>query len=393
MPLSDVSIRKAKPADKPLRLFDGGGMYLEISPAGGKLWRLKYRHGGKEKRLALGVYPDVSLAQARERRDEARSLLAQGQDPGEVRKAAKLAEKFAAGNTFEVVAVEWLKRQNLAAASMATVAWLLDKKLNPVIGSLPIANIEPPTLLAALRKIESAGNLETARRARSLAGRVFRYAIACGLATRDPSRDLLGALAAPKVRNHPAIIEPAELGQLLRAIDAYTGSAIVRNALRLAPHVFVRPGELRQAPWSEIDLQAARWTIPAARMKSRRDHIVPLSRQALAILAEQHAITGDGALVFPANRGRGRPMSENTLAAALGTLGYREQQSAHGFRATARTLLDEQLGFAPHLVEHQLAHEVKDALGRAYNRTSHLAERVEMMQAWSDYLDRLRGQQ
>ncbi|ODU41236.1 integrase arm-type DNA-binding domain-containing protein [uncultured Aquimonas sp.] len=391
MPLSDAAIRKAKPADKPQRLFDGGGLYLELSPAGSKLWRLKYRFGGKEKRLALGAYPAVSLAQARERRDEARAQLAQGQDPGEVRKAARHAAEFAGSQTFEIVGRDWLKRQRLAESTRVAVTWVLERKLFPHIGARPVGAIEPPELLAALRKSEAAGTLETAKRARSVAGRVFRYAIACGLAERDPSRDLAGALTPPKPQSFPAITDPAQLGTLLRALWAYPGSAVVACALRLQPLVFVRPGELRQAPWSEFDLEGALWTIPAERMKTRHDHLVPLSRQAVEILRELHAVTGGGALAFPANRGKDRPMSENTLAAALATLGYRDRQSAHGFRATARTLLDEALHFPAHLIEHQLAHEVRDAMGRSYNRTTHLSERRRMMQAWADYLENLRA--
>ncbi|ODU48346.1 integrase arm-type DNA-binding domain-containing protein [uncultured Aquimonas sp.] len=388
--LSDMACRKAAPADKPRRMFDGRGLYLEVSPAGGKLWRLKYRFDGKERRLALGKYPEVSLTEARKRREEARELVAKGIDPGQAKKDAKARKRAAVENTFEAVANAWLGRQNIGAVTRAKIEWILREKLNPYLGARAVGEIEPPELLAALRRCEAAGILETTRRARSVAGRVFRYAVACGFAQRDPSRDLQGALASRRPVSHPAVTDPETLGELLRAIEGSQASFVVKSALRLAPMVFVRPGELRSAAWSEIDLESGAWSIPDARMKMRKPHIVPLARQAVEILREVHAATGPDGFVFPASRGKGRPMSENTLAAALAGIGWRDRQSAHGFRATARTLLDEALGFRVDWIEHQLAHEVKDPLGRAYNRTQHLPDRRRMMQAWADYLETLR---
>ena len=393
MPLSDVVIRKAKPTEKTQRLFDGGGLYLEITPAGSKLWRQKYRHAGKEKRLAHGTYPDVTLAEARARRDAARSLLANGIDPSEHKRQEKLAGEERAANNFEAVAREWHGKFSKAwADSHATkIMGRLENDLFPWIGSRPIAEIKAPELLRCLRRIESRGALETAHRVLQNSGQVFRYAIATGRADRDPSADLRGALAPWKPQHYPAPTDPVAVGELLRAIDGYSGGNVVKAMLRLAPLVFVRPGELRQAEWSEIDFDAKQWNIPAHKMKMREPHLVPLSRQAIEILTDLYPLTGNRAHVFPGGHDPRKPMSENALNAALRRMGYdKDTLTAHGFRAIARTLLDEQLKFRPDYIEHQLAHAVRDPNGRAYNRTSHLPERRKMMQAWADYLDSLR---
>ncbi|MBN8492755.1 MAG: integrase arm-type DNA-binding domain-containing protein [Burkholderiales bacterium] len=393
MPLSDTAIRKAKPADKIQRLFDGGGLYLEITPAGSKLWRQKYRIAGKEKRLAHGTYPEVSLAEARARREAARKLLANGIDPGEQKKAEKAAGEERAANNFEAVAREWHGKfsPGWAASHSGKIMGRLENDLFPWIGNRPVAEIKAPELLRCLRRIENRGALETAHRVLQNAGQVFRYAIATGRADRDPSADLRGALAPWKPQHYPAPTDPKAVGELLRAIDGYTGGNVVKAMLQLAPLVFVRPGELRQAEWAEIDLDAKEWSIPAHKMKMRETHLVPLSKQAVAILKDLQPLTGNRAHVFPGGHDPRKAMSENALNAALRRMGYdKTTMTAHGFRAIARTLLDEELGFRPDYIEHQLAHAVRDPNGRAYNRTSHLAERRKMMQAWADYLDRRR---
>lgn len=398
-PLSDVAIRKAKPGvhpkhgetGKPYKLADSGGLYLEVSPAGGKLWRWKYRIGGKEKRLALGAYPDVTLADARERHAEARRLLAAGIDPSEQRKAERVARVKAAANTFEAVGRELLpiRAKKLTPGSVVRERRLLERDLFPHIGRRPIAEVTAPELLAALRKIEARGAVETAHRARMLAAHVFRYAIQTTRAARNPAADLVGALSQPESTHFAAVTEPAEVGALLRAIHGYTGTPVVEAALKLAPLVFVRPGELRRARWADIDLEAGEWRYIAS--KKGNAHIVPLSEQAVAILRELHPLTCRAEFVFPSVRDRDRPMSENTVNAALRRLGFDgDTMTGHGFRAMARTVLDEVLGFRPDFIEHQLAHAVRDPNGRAYNRTAHLPERRKMMQAWADYLDALR---
>ncbi|QNU16007.1 integrase arm-type DNA-binding domain-containing protein [Thermomonas sp. XSG] len=388
MPLSDVAIRKAKPAEKPLRLFDGGGLYLEVMPTGGKLWRWKYRYAGKEKRLALGSYPDVSLANARERHAEGRRLLAAGIDPGEQRKAEKAATADRAANTFGAVAGEMIEQRSgkLSTVSRERAVRLLGY-LAP-IANLPIAAVDGPLLLAAIRKIEARG-METAHRARAFAGQVFRYGIATGRNRTNPARDLLGALAPVDGGHFASLTEPERVAPLLRALWGYQGGAVVQAALKVAPLVFVRPGELRTARWADIDLEAAEWRYTTA--KTSTPHIVPLASQVVDVLRALHPLTGRGEYVFPSERGKHRPMSENTVNAALRALGYdSDTMTGHGFRAMARTMLDEILGFRPDFIEHQLAHAVKDPNGRAYNRTSHLAERRKMMQTWADYLDGLR---
>lgn len=391
MPLSDVAVRKSKPADKIQRLFDGGGLYLEVTPAGGRLWRQKYRFAGKEKRLAHGTYPEVSLVEARERRDAARKLLAAGVDPGEHRKAEKAAGLERAGNSFEVVAREWLgKRDWVDTYKVKITAWL-NNDVFPYIGSRPVAELSAPEFLRVARRIEERGAIESAHRIMQNCGQVMRYAIATGRSDRNPVADLKGALASPPEKHHAAITDIAQLGGLLRAIHGYSGSMVARQALKLAPLTFVRPGELRKAVWSEFDLEAAEWNIPAERMKTRQPHLVPLSTQAVEILTELKDLTGNRRYVFPGMRDPKRPMSENTVNAALRRMGFdKNTMTGHGFRATARTILDETLGFRPDFIEHQLAHAVKDPNGRAYNRTAHLAERRKMMQGWADYLDNLR---
>jgi len=395
MSLTNTAINKAKPTDKPQRLFDGGGMYLEISPAGGKLWRLKYRYAGKEKRLALGIYPDVTLAEARERREEARKILANGADPGQVKAAQKLAGRVAAADSFEAIAQEWATKHlsTLTPGHQAKVMRQLEKDLFPWLGNRPITELTAPELLQALRRVEGRGAVHTAKRLLQYSGQIFRYGVATGRCERDPSGDLRGALARESAEHRAAITEPAAVGELLRAIDGFRGTFIVQCALRLAPMLFVRPGELRKAEWTEFDLDRAEWNIPAGKMKMRTAHLVALSQQAVAILRELHALTGTGLHVFPGARSNGMPMSNAALNAALRRMGYdtRTEITGHGFRAMARTILDEVLGFRPDFIEHQLAHAVKDPNGRAYNRTAHLAERRKMMQAWADYLDKLKA--
>ena len=386
--LTETAIKTAKPREKPYKLFDERGLFLLVTSQGGRLWRLKYRYGGAEKLLALGAYPDVLLKRAREKRDEARSLVANGTDPSEVRKA----EKASRGNTFATIAHEWLRLRSdkLAPITVTKARWLLGFLLND-LGSKPIASITAPQLLAALRKIEAAGNHETAHRAKQRFGEVARYAIVTGRAERDISADLRGALAPVVTRSHASITAPTRVGELLRAIDGYQGQPATAAALKLAPLVFVRPGELRAAEWAEFDLDKAEWRIPAVRMKIGEPHLVPLADQAVGILAELHAITGPQGLVFPSLRSPLRPISDNTLNAALRRLGYSgEEIVAHGFRAMASTLLNEQ-GFPPDIIELQLAHAERNKVRAAYNRAQRLAERRKMMQAWADYLDGLRA--
>ena len=392
MSLSDTAIRKVKPTEKSQRLCDGGGLYLEVSPAGGKWWRLKYRYGGKEKRLSLGTYPDTGLADARSKRDTARRLLAGGTDPAEHRKAEKAAGEDRAANSLEVVAREWHAKQATKwVKDHADRTMLrLENDIFPWLGKRPIADVTAKELLGAVSRIADRGAVESAHRALQTCGQVFRYAIATGRAERNPATDLRGALPPVKQAHLAAITDPEKVGGLLRAMDAYSGSFVTKCALRLAPLVFVRPGELRHAEWAEINLAKAEWSIPAEKMKMREPHLVPLSSQAVAILTELHALTGRGRYVFPSARSPKRPMSNNAVLSALRRMGFdKNEMSGHGFRAMARTILDETLHFRPDYIEHQLAHAVRDPNGRAYNRTAHLPERRKMMQAWADYLDAL----
>lgn len=392
MPLTDVRVRTAKPAEKDYKMADERGLFLLVKKNGSKYWRMKYRIAGREKLLAIGVYPDVSLASARQSRDEARSMLAQGIDPMEHKKAVKAAFHESASNSFEIIAREWLgNRKPGSEKSDARIKRILEKDLFPAMGSRPIADITPPELLRALRRMESRGVLETAHKARQYAGQIFRYAVATGRADRDPSADLKGALKTPTKRHFAAITTPKEAGQLMRAIYSYQASPAVMAALKLAPLLFCRPGELRQLEWQEVNFEERRIELPPEKMKVKEPHIIPLCKQAMAILEELHALTGRGRYVFPNGRGASRPLSENGLRVALRTMGYtNEQMTVHGFRAMARTLLDEILAFPVDWVEHQLAHAVRDANGRAYNRTKHLEQRRKMMQTWADYLDGLR---
>ena len=393
MPLADTTIRNAKSGEKPVKLSDEKGMYLLVTPAGGKWWRMDYRFEGKRKTLSLGTYPEVPLKDARLRRDDARKLLADGTDPGENRKAVKAAKSERAANSFEVIAREWFAKNSATWAENhgSRIIRRMERDIFPWIGGRPIADITAPKLLAVLRRIEERGAVETAHRAHQNCGQVFRYARATGRAERDPSPDLKGALPPVKQTHRAAITDPKAIAGLLRAIDGYQGSFITKCALRLAPLLFVRPGELRKAEWVEIDLDKAEWNIPAERMKMREPHLVPLSTQAVEILRELHALTGGGRYVFPGARTNGRPMSDNAVLAALRRMGFaKDEMSGHGFRAMARTILDEVLQVRPDFIEHQLAHAVRDPNGRAYNRTAHLDERRKMMQLWAGYLDKLK---
>ncbi len=394
MPLTDAGVRAAAAKSSAYKVTDSRGLYLLVKPNGSKLWRFDFKFFGKRKTLALGVYPQRSLADARRARDEAKDKLEQGIDPTEARRLVKLAITQAASNTFEAIAEEWLtksEREGRAEVTLDKSRWLV-AHLSRSIGQRPIAAITAPELLAALRKFEARGHYESARRARSLSGRVFRYAIATGRAERNPASDLAGALIAPKVTHHASIIEPKAIGALLRSIDDYTGSPIVRTALQLLPLVFVRPMELRHARWSDIDVAQARWTIPASIMKMRAPHIVPLSHQALAIIDGLRPLTGDAPYLFPSMRTHQRPLSENTLNAALRRLGYTgDEMTSHGFRSMASTRLNEMGRWNADAIERQLAHGEHNSVRAAYNHAQHLKERTEMMQAWADYLDGLRA--
>lgn len=392
MPLSDTAIRNAKPSDKPIKLTDGGGLYLLLKPNGSRWWRLDYRYGGKRKTLSMGVYPDVGLKDARNRRDDARKLLASDVDPGENRKAVKAAKAERASNSFETITREWFSKHSSSwnANHGDRIMSRFERDLFPWIGAKAIADLTAPEVLSALRKIEERGAIETAHRALSNCGQVFRYAIATGRAARDICADLKGALPPVATKHFAAVTEPKKVGELLRAINGYSGSQIVRHALQLAPLVFVRPGELRNAEWADIDLDTAEWRYLVSKTKTQ--HIVPLSRQAIEILTDLKSLSGGGRYVFPGARTNSRPMSDNAILAALRRMGIdKEEMSGHGFRAMARTILDEVLGVRPDYIEHQLAHAVKDPNGRAYNRTAHLAERHKMMQQWADYLDKLKA--
>ena len=394
MALTDTFIKNAKPNDTGagVKHTDGGGMYLLVKSAG-KYWRMGYRFAGKQKTLALGVYPAVSLAKARQRRESARELLADGIDPSAAKSQEKQARAYAAVNTFEAVAREWLMKtatQRMTTTQSKITTWL-EKDVIPYIGKMPIADVGPRDVLAALRKMEARGALDSVQRVKQICGQVFRYAVATGSAERDVTQDLKGALAKATPGNFAAITEPIKAGELMRSIFDYSGHHCTVAALKLSPLLFVRPGELRTAEWTEIDLDAAEWRIPGIKMKMKADHIVPLCTQAVAILLDLQAITGHGKFVFPSIRTGERPMSENTINAALRGMGYAaDVHSAHGFRAMARTIMDEVLGERVDLIEHQLAHAVKDPNGRAYNRTAHLPARRLMMQRWGDHLDKLR---
>lgn len=400
MPLTDTAIKNAKPGDKPIKLYDADGLLLWVAPSGGKWWRLKYRISGKEKMLSLGTYPEIGLRDARERRDEARRLLAEGIDPSDHRKATKSTRAQREANSFELVAREWYAKYagTWSASHGDRILRRLEANAFPWIGGKPTADLKPAEVLEVLRRVERRGTLETAHRLRDNIGQAMRYAVATGRAERDITADLRGALPPVQKRHFAAITEPTKVGELLRAIDGYSGTFPVTCALKLAPLLFQRPGELRLAEWPEFDLDGATWEIPGGRMKRTKvgkaagpAHVVPLPSQAVAILRELQALTGIGRYVFPGVRTPTRPMSDNTLNAGLRRLGYdNETMTGHGFRAMARTILDEVLAFPPAIIEAQLAHAVKDPLGRAYNRTAHLPQRREMMQRWANYLDELR---
>jgi len=397
MPLTDIKIRRAKPESKAIRLFDGHGLYLEVAPSGGKWWRLKYRFQNKEKRISLGTYPEVSLADAREKTLELRKLVAQGVDPGEQRKAAKIAAIESVTNSYEAIAREWFAKfsRDWTPGHSIKIIQRMERDIFPWMGARPIAEINAPELLRVLRKIEARGALETAHRALANVAQIFSYAIATGRADRNPAPDLRGALPPYRRDKHmAAVTTPDRIGELMRSIDGYTGSMVVRCGLMLSPYVFLRPGELRMATWDEIDFENALWTIPAERMKMRQMHLVPLSKQAIAILREIYPLTSREMYVFPGERDRGRPMSDNAVRSALRRLGWsNDEMTPHGFRAMASTALDN-LGFDPKLIERQLAHEEPNKVKAAYKRETwrmYMPERATMMQAWADYLDSLKA--
>lgn len=391
VPLSETKVRTAKPKKSPQKLFDGGGLFLLVTPSGGKLWNLKYRFNGKEKKLSLGSYPEISLAEARQRREEARTLVANKVDPGEIKKA-QLAAESAQADTFEVIAREWHSRfaPTWAKSHAGKIIRRFELYVFPWIGTKEITSISAKEMLEVLRRVEEKGIIETAHRIQQSCGRVFRYAIATGRAERDPTGDLRGALPPANTKHMASIIDPREIGGLLRAIDGYNGSIVTRCALQLAPLVFVRPGELRHAEWTEIDFDAKEWRIPAEKMKSKFQHIVPLSKQSVKVLREIMPLTGKGKYVFPSPRTGNRPMSDNAVLAALRRMGYeKDEMSGHGFRSMASTLLNEQ-GWNRDAIERQLAHTEKNSVRASYNFAEYLPERRKMMQSWADYLDSLR---
>ena len=392
MPLTDTTVRNAKPGAKPAKLSDARGLFLLVTASGGKWWRFNYRFNGKQKTLSMGVYPDVGLKEARERRDEARKQIANGIDPGVHRKVMQAARTDRAANSFEVIAREWFSKHspNWADSHADKIIQRLEKDVFPWLGGRPIADINAPEVLAVLRRIENRGALDTAHRAHQNCGQVFRYAIATGRAERDPCGDLRGALPPVKETHYAAITEPTAVGELLRAIDGFRGTFIVQCALKLAPLFFVRPGELRKAEWAHFNLDKAEWRYTA--FKTKTEHLVPLASQAVALLRELHALTGQGRYVFP-GRDPNKPMSDAAVNAALRRMGYdtKTEITGHGFRAMARTILHQEMGMAPEIIEHQLAHRVAGALGTAYNRTKFLKERRAMMQAWADYLAKLKA--
>jgi integrase len=396
MALTDVAIRNFKPGAKAIKLADGGGMFLLVTPAGGKLWRLKYRVEGREKLLAIGSYPEIGLGEARRRREEARELIALGKDPSREKQRDKARARLQAADTFKAISDEYCtKRRRDGTKGWAPATAIRSEYLLSLvcgsIGRMPIGEIEPADVLTAIRRIESRGKLESARRGLQLAGAVFRFAVATARLASDPTRDLRGALTAPTVTHYGAITDETKVGQLLRAIDGYDGSGITKLALQIAPHVFVRPGELRHADWNEIDLDGSLWTIPEGKMKMRKAHRIPLSRQAVDLFRQIRVITGPVGFVFPSIRTRTRPMSENTINAGLRRLGFAsDEMTAHGFRAMASTLLNESGKWHPDAIERALAHGDTDKVRAAYHRGAHWKERVDMAQWWSDYLDQMR---
>ena len=391
-PLTDTTVRTIKPAEKPKKLFDGGGLFLLVTPTGGKLWRLKYRFGGIEKLLALGAYPQTSLADARQKRDQARALMLNGVDPRDIKKAQKAAGAQE-NETFEVIAREWHTKFSVswAASHSNKIIRRFELYVFPWLGDRQIKSITAPDLLTVLRRIEAKGALDTAHRTKQNCGQVFRYAVATGRAERDPSADLRGAIPPASGKHMATITDPKEIAGLLRSIDDYRGSIVTRCALQLAPLFFVRPGELRHAEWSEFNLDAAEWRIPAEKMKAGVLHIVPLSRQALGVLREIHPLTGHGRYVFPSPRTDSRPMSSNAILSALRRMGFaKDEMSGHGFRSMASTLLNEQ-GWNRDAIERQLAHAERNSVRAAYNYAEFMPERKKMMQAWADYLEGIKA--
>jgi len=391
--LTAIQVKQAKPEDEPYKLSDGKGMYLRVMPGGAKYWRYKYRFAGKEKLLSLGVYPEVTLAEARTRLEQARRLKAEGKDPSAEKKTEKLTQRYEGQNTFEAVAKDWYETKiSDKSESHKDRTWrILSNDLLPSLGTRPVAQISSQELLAVLRKVEARGAVDMAHRAKQTAGHVFRFAVATGRADRDPSADLKGALRPKTKKHYAAITDPSEVGKLLVAIDEFRGMPSVSFALRLSPYLFQRPGEIRSMEWDEINWEQERWEIPASKMKMREPHIVPLARQSIELLKAIFPLTGRGQFVFPGARGASRPISDNSVRVALRTIGYgNETMTPHGFRAMARTILDEVLKVRVDYIEHQLAHIQRDPNGRSYNRTKHVTERAEMMQSWADYLDELR---
>lgn len=393
MSLSDIALKNAKPIAKPYKLYDEGGLFIQITPNGGKWWRFKYRFDNKEKLLSLGTYPEITLKTARDKRDDARQQVANGIDPSEARKAKKLSREGNLANSFEVVAREWLASHmaNKADTHKEKVIRRFELYMFPWIGKKAIAEITAQEVLICIKRVENLGILETAHRSLQTAGQVFRYAVQTGRALRDVTADLKGALPAATTKHMAAFTEPKDVAELLRAIDGFSGTFTVQCALRIAPLVFVRPSELRMAKWGDIDLDASEWRYLVS--KTKTDHLVPLPRQAIAILRELQPLSGQGEYVFQGGHSPLRPMSESAINAALKRMGYdtKTQITGHGFRAMARTILHERLNIDPNIIEHQLAHKVPDALGAAYNRTKFIEQRKAMMQQWADYLDELKA--
>ena len=395
MALTDTKVRSLKARDKQYKISDGRGLFLVVTPTGSKYWRLKYRFADREKSLAIGVYPDVTLAEARDKTHEARKMLANDIDPGTEKQNKKRARKLAAANTFETIAREWFRKYSVkwVESHGGRIMNRLEKDVFPYIGRRPITELSAPELLSVLQRIETRGAIETAHRTHQNFGQIFRYAIATGYAQNDPSPHLRGALTPIQQKHHASIIDPQKIGELLRAINSYEGFFVTKCALRFAPLVFARPGELRQAEWSEINLDVAEWRIPATKMKMREQHIVPLAKQAITILQELHMLTGKSQYVFPSIRSSKRPMSENTVLGALRRLGYTtDEMTGHGFRSMASTLLNEQ-GWNRDAIERQLAHAERNNIRAAYNYAEYLPERRKMMQHWADYLDSLINKQ
>lgn len=395
MSLNVQEIKGFLPQDKPYKRYDSGGLYLLVKPNGSKLWQFKYRFGGIEKKMPFGAFPEISLVEARRRRDRARTSVADGVDPMRERKREKAKIRLGAENTFAVVASSYIEHKMVgegrAEATLKKARWFLEL-LSPAIGNMPLDDLDPQIMLAALKKLEARGNLETAKKCRSFSSRVFRYGAALGLCKSDPTAILQGALITPKARHYAAILEPEKLGQLLRAIDDFECYPVTRLALKIAPHIFVRPGELRHGDWSEIDWEKAVWTIPAGKMKARRTHAVPLSRQVLELFRELQSVTIGTGYMFPAFHTWKRPMSENTINASFRRMGFtKDEMTAHGFRSTASTLLNESGLWHPDAIERALAHGDSNAIRGTYNRGQYWDERVRMAQWWSDYLDGLRA--